>query len=81
VQASGQATWGAGSPTEDLIDKRRNEVELERYRVWIKITPYQTTHVYVWARGMYEARLQAEAQYGQGNVLDCTQDRPEEATD
>jgi hypothetical protein len=56
-------------------------VELERYRVWIKITPYQTTHVYVWARGMYEARLQAEAQYGQGNVLDCTQDRPEEATD
>jgi hypothetical protein len=58
-------------------------MELERYKIWVRIGPNQTqtTDAYVWARGAYEAKQLAEAQYGQGSVLSYTLDQPAESTD
>jgi hypothetical protein len=42
------------------------------YEVWIRLNPYQTAHVRVQASDDYQAKMIAEAQYGQGNVLNWT---------
>jgi hypothetical protein len=45
---------------------------MNTYEVWIRINQYQTAHVRLQARDDYQAKLIAEAQYGQGNVLNWT---------
>lgn len=40
-----------------------------RYKIWIRLNPYQTADVYVTADNDLQAKMIAEAQYGQGNVL------------
>lgn len=42
------------------------------YEVWVKIGNYQTVHVRINANDDYQAKMIAEAQYGQGNVLNWT---------
>lgn len=43
-----------------------------KYEVWVRVNDYQTANTVVWAETDYEAKLLAEAQYGQGNVLNYT---------
>lgn len=43
-----------------------------KYAVWVRINDYQTANTIVWASNDYEAKMLAEAQYGQGNVLNYT---------
>ena len=43
------------------------------FSVWVRLNPYQTTHVLIQASHGYDAKLIAEAQYGQGNVLNYTE--------
>ena len=43
-----------------------------KYAVWVRINDYQTANTFVWANNDYEAKMLAEAQYGQGNVLNYT---------
>lgn len=43
-----------------------------KYKVWIRLNPYQTADVIVMANNDWEAKLLAEAQYGVGNVLNYT---------
>ena len=43
---------------------------MTRYRLWVRLTPYQTANTYIFADNDYEAKLLGEAQYGVGNVLD-----------
>lgn len=40
-----------------------------QYTVWVRINQTQTANTVVWASNDSEARMIAEAQYGQGNVL------------
>lgn len=40
-----------------------------RYNVWVRLNTYQTANVVVSANNDLEAKMLAEAQYGQGNVL------------
>jgi hypothetical protein len=40
-----------------------------QYRIWIRINQLQTIHTTIMANNDIEAKLLAEAQYGQGNVL------------
>lgn len=42
---------------------------MTRYRLWVRLTPYQTANTYIFADNDYEAKLLGEAQYGVGNVL------------
>lgn len=42
------------------------------YEVWVRIDPYRTVHVRVQANNDWDAKMIAEAQYGQGNVLNYT---------
>lgn len=42
------------------------------YEVWIRLNAYQTAHVRVNANDDLQAKMIAEAQYGQGNVLNWT---------
>ena len=44
-----------------------------KFNVWIRLNPYQTTNVIIYASNGYEAKMLAEAQYGSGNVLNYTQ--------
>lgn len=39
---------------------------------WVRLNTTQTTHIRVSAGNYHEAKLIAEAQFGQGNVLNCT---------
>lgn len=39
------------------------------YQVWIRLNQYQTAHVRVNADNDIQAKMIAESQYGQGNVL------------
>lgn len=43
-----------------------------KYQIWVRINTYQTAHTVVWANNDFEAKMLAEAQYGQGNVLNYT---------
>lgn len=43
------------------------------YEVWIRLNAYQTTRVRITAGNDWECKMIAEAQYGQGNVLNYTQ--------
>lgn len=43
-----------------------------KYAIWVRINDYQTANTFVWANNDYEAKMLAEAQYGQGNVLNYT---------
>jgi len=40
-----------------------------KYAIWVRINQYQTANTFVWADNDYAAKMLAEAQYGQGNVL------------
>jgi len=42
------------------------------YTIWVRLNDYQTAHVRVQANNDWEAKMIAEAQYGQGNVLNYT---------
>ena len=42
---------------------------MTRYRLWVRINPYQTAHTLIYASSDYEAKMLGEAQYGVGNVL------------
>lgn len=42
------------------------------YRVWVRINPYQTAHVVLYAENDWAAKALAEAQYGVGCVLHYT---------
>jgi hypothetical protein len=42
------------------------------YEIWIRLNPYQTAHVRLQADDDLRAKMIAEAQYGQGNVLNYT---------
>jgi hypothetical protein len=46
---------------------------MNTFEVWVRLSPYQTTVVRIQARSAYDAKLIAEAQFGQGNVLNYTQ--------
>ena len=43
-----------------------------QYRVWVRINAFQTADAVVWADDDWQAKMLAEAQYGQGNVLNYT---------
>lgn len=43
-----------------------------KYQVWVRINDYQTAHTVVFANDDYQAKILAESQYGQGNVLNWT---------
>ena len=43
-----------------------------RYNVWIRLNQYQTANVIVNADNDWQAKMIAEAQYGQGMVLNYT---------
>ena len=43
-----------------------------KYAIWVRINDFQTANTFVWANNDYEAKMLAEAQYGQGNVLNYT---------
>lgn len=45
---------------------------MNTYEVWVRINAYQTVHVRIQADSDYQAKLIAEAQYGQGMVLNYT---------
>lgn len=47
----------------------RGEFEVYKYAIWARINQYQTVNTVVWANSDYEAKLVAESQFGQGNVL------------
>lgn len=42
------------------------------YEIWIRLNAYQTAHTRLYANNDIEAKMLAEAQYGQGNVLNYT---------
>jgi hypothetical protein len=42
------------------------------YELWVRITPYQTVNVRVWADNDFQAKMIGEAQYGSGQVLNYT---------
>ena len=42
---------------------------MTRYRLWVRLTAFQTANTYIFAHNDYEAKLLGEAQYGVGNVL------------
>lgn len=43
-----------------------------KYKLWVRINPYQTAETIVYANNDFEAKMLGEAQYGQGNVLNYT---------
>ena len=43
-----------------------------QYQVWVRINNYQTANAMLYADDDYQAKMLAEAQYGQGNVLNYT---------
>lgn len=45
---------------------------MNRYWVWVRINPYQTVNIYVYAENDWAAKLIAEAQFGAGSVLNYT---------
>lgn len=47
---------------------------MQRYVLWVRLNPFQTTNTYVFASNQYEAKLLGEAQYGVGNVLSYRED-------
>lgn len=42
------------------------------YELWVRINPYQTVNVRVWADNDLQAKMIGEAQYGSGQVLNYT---------
>lgn len=43
-----------------------------RYKIWVRVNEYQTAETIIMANNDLDAKLLAEAQYGQGNVLNYT---------
>ena len=43
------------------------------FEVWVRLNTYQTAQIRLQARDSINAKLIAEAQYGQGNVLGMSQ--------
>jgi hypothetical protein len=43
-----------------------------QYQIWVRINNYQTANTVVYADNDYQAKMLAEAQYGQGNILNYT---------
>lgn len=46
---------------------------MNRYKLWVRVSPTQTAHTIVFAENAYEAKLLGEVQYGVGNVLNYTE--------
>lgn len=44
---------------------------MNRYKLWVRISPTQTTNTFIYADNVIAAKLLGEAQYGKGNVLTC----------
>lgn len=44
---------------------------MNRYKLWVRISPTQTTNTFIYADNVIAAKLLGEAQYGKGNVLAC----------
>ena len=42
---------------------------MQRYKVWVRLNSYQTANVIINADNDMQAKMIAEAQYGQGMVL------------
>ena len=40
-----------------------------KYAIWARINAYQTVNTVVWAGSDIDAKMIAESQFGQGNVL------------
>ena len=45
---------------------------MKQYRLWVRITPYQTAHTNITAENDYAAKQLGEAMFGKGNVLNWT---------
>ena len=46
--------------------------KMYKYQVWVRINPLQTIHTIVYASNDFDAKMIAETQFGQGNVLNYT---------
>jgi hypothetical protein len=44
-------------------------MDMDKYQLWIRLNPLQTTFTFVWATDPITARQIGEAQFGVGNVL------------
>ena len=47
---------------------------MKRYRIWFRISAYETAFAIIYAENDYYAKRIAEAQFGVGNVLNYTED-------
>lgn len=43
------------------------------FMCWVRLNQYQTTNVRIQASNSLDAKMIAEAQYGAGNVINCSQ--------
>ena len=44
---------------------------MNMYRLWVWVAAHQTAFTVVYAANVHEAKLLGQAQYGDGNVIDC----------
>lgn len=51
----------------------KGEFAVYKYAIWARVNQYQTVNTVVWANSDWEAKMIAESQYGQGNVLGYSQ--------
>lgn len=56
----------------NTIGYSKGEFPMYKYAVWIRIDEYRTINTVIWASNDLDAKLVAESQYGQGNVLNWT---------
>lgn len=45
---------------------------MKQYRLWVRVSPYQTTYTIVTADNDMAAKQLGEAMFGKGNVLNWT---------
>ena len=43
-----------------------------KYKLWVRISDYQTAETIIYAENDYAAKMLGEAQYGTGNILNYT---------
>ena len=48
------------------------QLNMYKYRLWVRINDYQTVETIIYASNDYDAKMLGEAQYGQGNILNYT---------
>lgn len=42
---------------------------MSQYKLWVRVSPVQTTYTMIYAENDYAARQLAESQFGAGNLL------------